>query len=441
MLRPLIAIFVLALGVATAQQYPIIALSASGSQRYSSSEVLAATGLAIDISKPVSLQQVRSAAQKLVNSGVFADVGYKHAAATGGMSVQFTVKDKPADQFIPAVFDNVVWLSDDALIAELRQRVPLFHGDVPLEGQLTDDIARAAEAALAAHHVAAHVASEQSCQAEQEHCLRRFAIDNLQIVTTQLDVAGAPSAIAADVQQRASDKLLGQPFRRTASLPEFVRLIRAACLRRGLLKPQITAPDAQVLGQSGDRVSVALRAQVTPGPAYKYEGHAWSGNAAVPAATLDKLVHLYLHLPVDGAKLEDDLEQVRWQYAMRGYMHARVTYQPTFDDAKGAVQYAFKVDEGPLYKMGIFEVSGLPDKVAVEITSLWKLRQGDPFDRVYIQRFFAEPRIQQLFSGQKFVVEQSEGDEPTTLDVSVVLCLPSGCKPSPGALYVSHVED
>ena len=67
----------------------------------------------------------------------------------------------------------------------------------------------------------------------------------------------------------------------------------------------------------------------------------------------------------------------------------------------------------------------------------WKLREGDPFDRSYVARFFNEPRIMQMFGGKPFVVEQSEGETEQTVDVSIVLCHPSGCQPSPNALFVS----
>jgi outer membrane protein assembly factor BamA len=149
------------------------------------------------------------------------------------------------------------------------------------------------------------------------------------------------------------------------------------------------------------------------------------------------MVHLYQHLPVDGAKLENDLEQVRGQFALRGYMQAHITAEPAFDDRQGTVQYNFVVKQGPLFKMGKLDVSGFPDKVVQEVTTFWKLREGDPFDRSYVGRFFDEPRIKEMFGGKQFVVEQSEGETEHVVDVSIILCHPSGCQPSPNALFVS----
>jgi outer membrane protein assembly factor BamA len=436
MIRLLLTVFVLSL-VSAAQQHPIVGLEASGSERYKPAEIIAATGLKADIGKPVSLAAVRDAAQRLVDSGVFSDLSYRHTAATGGMNVQFIVKDKAADQFLPAVFENVVWLSDSELGDQLRKRLPLFRGDVPLDGRLGDEVADAVAQILKQHNVDAHVTSTQSCVSGEPHCTRNFTIDNIEIDTAELNIAGAPAEIAAEVQQAAKDSIVGKPYLRSQTDKELARLIRAACLRRGLLKPQLGEIAAVPSHHSGDGVGVAVKASVLPGLAYRYEGQAWTGNTAIESAKLEKMVHLYQHLPVDGVKLESDLDQVRAQFAVRGYMQAKITAQPQLDDAQGTVKYAFAVTEGPLFKMGKLDISGFPDKLVNEVTTLWKLREGDPFDRSYVARFFADPRIMQWFEGRQFVVEQSEGENEQIVDISIVLCHPSGCKPSPNALFVS----
>lgn len=435
-MRRLLAIIALALPLA-AQQYPIVALEASGSERYKPTEIVAATGLKVDIGKPVALTAVRDAAQKLVDSGVFSDVSYRHSAATGGMSVQFTVKDKAADQFLPAVFENIVWLPDAELRELITKRLPLFHGDIPLNGRLEDDVAEQVAAILKQRNIDAHVSSIQSCDVGAQHCTREFSVDNIQIDTAKLDLTGAPPEIAAEVQQAAAKNVIGKPYSQTRTNGEIARIIRAACLRRGLLKPQVSEITAAPSAEPSNGVAVILTAAVAPGPAYRFEGQKWTGNTAIESAKLEKMVHLYQHLPVDGAKLDADLQQVRAQFALRGYMQAHITAEPQFDDQQGTVQYTFAVKEGPLYKMGKLDLSGFPDKMVDEVTTLWKLREGDPFDRSYVVRFFADPKIAQLFSGKKFVVEQSEGDTPQIVDISINLCDPAGCKPSPNALFIS----
>lgn len=435
-MRRLLVAFALTLSAA-AQQYPIVALQASGSERYKPAEIVAATGLKVDIGKPVPLTAVRAAAQKLVDSGVFSDVSYRHSAATGGMSVQFTVKDKATDQFLPTTFENIIWIPDPDLREELTKRLPLFHGDVPLNGRLEDQLAEELAAILKQRDIDAHITSIQSCGVGAQHCTREFSIDNIQIDTARLNLAGAPAEITAEVQQAASKSVIGKPYSRSRTDAEVARIIRAACLRRGLLKPQVSDISVTPADAQSGGIGVAVSASVVSGPAYRYEGQTWTGNTAIETAKLEKMVHLYEHLPVDGAKLEADLQRVRAELAFRGYMEARVAAQPQFDDAQGTVRYMFAITQGPLYKMGKLDLSGFPDKFVTEVSTLWKLREGDPFDRSYVVRFFANQRIMQLFEGKQFVVEQSEGDTPQIVDISINLCDPAGCKPSPSSIFVS----
>ena len=440
MRRILVVIFLLFPILAGAQSYAIRELSATGSERYTSEQIIAYTGLKRDLKKPVALSAVQEAAQKLANSGLFSDIAFKHVATAGGMKVTFTVKDKPPDQFLPPRFENVVWFAPEDLDQEIKQRVPLYRGDLPLNGHLVDEVAQAITDALASKQVDAHVGSEEECIVGESECAYKFAIDNLQINTRALELSGAPPDIAQEIETAAAKGVKNQPYIRSKTNAAFAGIIRAACLKRGLLQPQISDIKTKVMSQNGNTVAVAVVADVVPGATYKFEGQTWSGNQAIATSALERSVHLYQHLPVDGAKLEDDLTRVQAEYTRAGYMHARIKPQPHYDAAAGTVTYDFVVQEGPLYTMGRFDMAGFSDKLTAELSPLWQLREGDPFDRAYIQKFFQERQVNALLNGKSFVVEQSEGERPNSLDVTIVQCAAGGCKPSPDVLYMSRDE-
>jgi outer membrane protein insertion porin family len=354
------------------------------------------------------------------------------------MKVTFTLKDKQADQFLPPNFQNIVWFTPEQLDQEIKQRVPLYRGDLPLSGHLIDEVAQAIMDALATKQVDAHVASEEECIVGESECAYKFAIDNLQINTRALELSGAPPEIAQEIETAAARGVKNQPYIRSTTNAAFTRIIRAACLKRGLLKPQISDIETKVLSQTGNEVAVAVVADVVPGATYKFEGQLWTGNQTFETPLLERSVHLYQHLPVDGAKLEEDLTRVQAEYTRAGFMHARIKPQPKFDDAAGTVTYDFMVQEGPRYTMGKFDMAGFPDRLTAELTPLWQLREGEPFDRAYIKKFFQDRQVNALLEGKSFVVEQSEGEHPNSLDVTIVLCAPGGCKASPDVLYMSR---
>jgi outer membrane protein assembly factor BamA len=331
-----------------------------------------------------------------------------------------------------------VWFTPDELNAEIKKNISIYRGDLPLQGHLPDEVAEVISKALARKNVDAHVTASQFCRMEMNKCGFRFLVDNLHVTTAQVEVAGIAPEITQEVQARAQKELGNQPYESSITDSAFTGIVRASLLKRGMLKPQISPVTTKVLSQGGSRVNVALAASVVPGNAYKFEGQTWSGNEAFPSTKLERSVHLYLHLPVNGAMLEEDLKRVQADYSLAGFMHARIKTQPEFNEEAGTVKYQFIVQEGPQYKMGKFEVTGFPDNIAGEVQDLWRMREGDPFDRNYIRKFFGQRHIIELLGGQRFVVEQSEGERPNSLDVTVVVCQEEGCKPSPDVLYVSR---
>ena len=138
------ALLLLALSCVSGAQeksYPILELHAQGSKLFSDEEIVKATGLRVDTKEEISLTKVREAAERLVDSGVFAEVNYQHTALRNGMKVQFTVQDKPADQFVPTRLGNFVWWPENQLVSELHSRLPLYGGRLPLGGSLADEVA------------------------------------------------------------------------------------------------------------------------------------------------------------------------------------------------------------------------------------------------------------------------------------------------------------
>ncbi|MEO5936564.1 MAG: hypothetical protein ABIP81_05065, partial [Terriglobales bacterium] len=119
----LVLTLIIATASAHAQQYGVAELRATGSQRFAEQDILRASGIERG-KRAIPLSEVKDGATKLLGTGVFKEVMYKHSAVASGMKVEFTVKD--AEEFVRADFDNIVWLPLPELITELDKRVPLF---------------------------------------------------------------------------------------------------------------------------------------------------------------------------------------------------------------------------------------------------------------------------------------------------------------------------
>src|SRR5438067_294681 len=197
--------------VAQTKQYPILDLQSQGSERFSNDDILKASGMRLDPKQEVSLVQVRQTAERLVGTGVFAQVDYKHTALRNGMKVEFAVKDKEADQFVPARFENLVWWPESQLIAELHSRSPLFSGQLPLGGGLSDEIAAELESLLAARKVKGHVTAQVHNTAGGLPDFVDFELDDWPVRISAASASSASASLAAETQN-ATSRLVGLNF-------------------------------------------------------------------------------------------------------------------------------------------------------------------------------------------------------------------------------------
>ncbi|MBI2683331.1 MAG: hypothetical protein HYX26_08995 [Acidobacteriales bacterium] len=416
-----------------AQEYPIVELHAAGSELFDEQEITAYAGLKVDRRTPVPVTAVRDAAQKLVRSGVFKTVAYTHTAAPGGMKVEFKVTDKKDDQFLKADFANLVWFTPEEIQAGLKKRIPLFNGYVPIGGGLQDEISAALAAMLETKGVKGHVGNTflmPDHEGPPESMM--FALDDVSILIARIETPGASADFAKPLSE-ALRKMVQQPYF-VARMRNFARNILVPFYRKkGFLKAKFGEPVPGILSNDAGVTRVAVTLPVEEGRAYNFMGARWAGNKALSETDIGRLVHFFPGLPMNAELLQSELEKVRLDYATLGYMKMTLEAGPVFDDEKGEVRYEFLVREGPLFRMGKLDFEGFTEAAAEKVRQQFKLREGEPFDFTYVRDFFSHMPTQ---TATRFLLEESEGDQPNTVDLTVVLC-PTGsaCKPTQSTLY------
>ncbi|MGH9638073.1 MAG: hypothetical protein ACRD72_24820, partial [Candidatus Angelobacter sp.] len=120
----------------------------TGSQRYREEDLVRATGLTVNTQ--VTSDDLQNAANHLGNSGAFATVQFLFKPAVGARGVEADFQVTDAEKYLPAVFENFVWFSDQDLQDALHQAVPLFKGNIPNSGTMSDDVSAALRKFLAA---------------------------------------------------------------------------------------------------------------------------------------------------------------------------------------------------------------------------------------------------------------------------------------------------
>jgi|SRR5215472_13999761 len=379
------------------QSSPLASVEVTGSSRYTSEQIVPATGLHVGAS--ITRDDLQVAADRLAKLGSFASVQYRFSGAGPGVKVTYEVTDAAE---IPVGFDNIPWLSDEELTAGLKSSVPMFDGNVPEHGALLDDISSAIEKLLDKRNVHTRISHSISYVGAANRKVQMFSAEGADLVIGAVEFPDALAKTDRGLQERTSD-LVGQPYSRAAIEVFELEQVRPIYLAHGFLQVRFGAPtvalSSDVKAPSSDKVSVTIA--IEPGHAYTWNGVTWKGDYSVPSDALDQLLKLQTSDVADGMKIQAGLEAVRGLYAERGYLDAKIDAVPQFDEAAKRVAYNVTIDEGPQYHMGKLILTGLSVEGEKRIRNAWKLAPGDVFDKnVYDQ--FVDTGIRQAFAGSPF---------------------------------------
>jgi len=379
---------------ASAAAYRLIAVKVTGTKRYTSDEVAAASGL--PVGTIAHEEDFRKAARQLGESGAFNSIAFTFAYSGAGTKLEFQVTD--ADKFVPAGFTDFVWFTDDELLRKVHQHIPLFKGDLPTTGRMADQVSDVLQALLVENSVPGYVEYQRKTDKSQHLQAIDYNVTGVSIRIRHLEFPGAGGAELASLQT-AAEKLADREYSREFVNSFIQRTLLPTYHERGYLKAVCAPPQPKVVKPEADSNSggpqptfVDVTFAVTPGMQYKLSGMEWSGNKEVAADALQPLLHGKAGQPANIVQLQDDLDTVQELYGSRGYILASVKVQAQFDDAAGTVVFRLAVDEGAVYHMGELEFRGIDNSLTARLRAAWKIRPGEVYDATYLKQFLPQAR-------------------------------------------------
>lgn len=396
--------------VEKAPTYILPAASVTGSSRFSEADLIKATGLRIGSN--VTADDLRAAADRLSQSGAFTQVSYRFDSKVA----TYVVAD--SDQFVPASFENFVWLADGELTQRIHNSVPLFAGSVPLGGNLKDQVAGVLDSLLKEKEGRGQIVAALFPDPGPATAMR-FRVEGLKVSIARIDFPGAaPERIA--LLQPAMKGIIGTDYLRSAA-PETIRKHAVAVYGKlGYLKAQFDIPRVSILKEDADGPEIALQVPVDEGPQYTFAGADWSGNHVISAADLAKLIDLKLGVPADTSQLSVALAKAKDFYSTKGFMYVQVKATATLDNEKHTSVIHLKVDEGAQYHMGKLELLNLPPEQLEVVRRVWEIKPGDVYDSNYPKTFIKNhPRELAFLDGWAATYTQTIDDDRRVVDLSM----------------------
>lgn len=372
----------------------LISIKITGSKRYPEQSIAAATGL--QMGTPVSDDDFKKAARRLGDMGVFTQIGYTFSYSSAGTKVEFQVAD--VEKFVPVRFEDFVWFSDDEMLRRIKERVPLFDGELPLFGRLPDDVSDVLQTMLVERSIPGHVEYERTGKSDGPVDALVYKVANVVIQIRDLEFTGAGD------QESALKSAARRVFEREYSRSVLSALVQHQLLpvlyARGYLKASFGPPVPKVVKEpsaAGDEAIhnltiVDVIYAVIPGEQYKLKSLEWSGNHEIPTEILAKMVRAPIGETANTVRIGDNLKDIQKLYGSHGYVTATMKVDASFDIAAKAVALQIVVTEGAQFHMGDLEFRGLDNSLTAKLRNVWKIRQGDVYDSTYLSEYLPAAR-------------------------------------------------
>jgi len=362
-----------------------------GYKKLTNDQILSLTEL--HLGDQVTRDSLQAAADKLVHSGLFANVKYDFHTRGDRVIVSFHVVE---NSLLPAFFDNIPWFDDSELAAAIKSSNPAYDGTLPESGPLVDAAADAVKSLLASHKLDVTVEHQVMQNPIGDGNLQSFSIEGaaLQISTIEF---GDPALDSDRAIQAHLGELRGKPYSRLAIDIFLTEQVRPMYLKKGFLRVKLGPPQVRLTGapteKLPDRIPVYI--PVDAGSVYHFSGVQWSGNSILSADDLNNLFAVKPTDLADGQKIFAGWDHVEEEYGRRGYLEAKIEPAESFDNATLTVSYKTRITEGAPFKMASFVLTGLSVAAERKILETFPVQPNQLFDKskfeTYLSRLQNKP--------------------------------------------------
>lgn len=412
----LASVFVAFSVVASAQEYQPRSIAFKGAPEYTDQELLDAAQLKPGIS--LSVDGMKEHAKLLLDSGAFDSINFQFT----GVDLRYLLT--PSTALFPIRLINIPLVAGKDLDAKIHERAPLYHGKVPADGGLTDQVRAALEQILAAQGLKASVQAIATAGAlTGGKGTINYSIASPAVVVSAIQPDGKSAALDAGAEQ-VLKKIAGQPYDAEGSPSQIATYLGNYYRDKGYVEAH--AESKPMIAQAtADRIEIPFQVTVTPGMQYHLGEIRFAADLVASHTDFDRQSAIHFGDTAEGQKLTDDWQYIARQYHNHGYMQASVHPVPSFDRFKGLVSYDVTAEPGPVYTMGKLTIENVTDELRAAILAKWTVPQGAVFNEGAVRGFFithdVNPALERVFAAVNINYMQRLNDDAHTVDVVVKL--------------------
>jgi len=368
---------------------PLRELHAEGEKILTEAQVIAITGLTQGAQ--IGKGDLQSAADKLVQSGLFAKVSYNFQTKMAGVLVTYHVEESPR---IPVYFDNIPWLPDSALADAIRAKFPFFDGTLPEAGAAVDEAVDALKELLTSRGVQGSLEHTVIANPNGEGNVQEIHIEGAALQIAKIEFSDPTLKDSKAVQQHLAE-ILHKPYSRMTIDLFLSEAIKPIYLQQGFLRAKLGPAEVRLPGDQKLPSEIPVYVPVAAGEIYHWKEIHWAGNSLLSEFTLSGLLGVKKGDVADGMHIEAGWDRVREEYAHSGYLEAKLDAVPAYDDQAHNVSYDVSVQEGPQFHFGKMVLTGISPAAERKLQAAWPFSAGAVFDKAKFEELLTKLQMHQ----------------------------------------------
>jgi len=400
---------------ASAQKYLPRTIQFKGAPEYSDQELLAAAGL--KKGKVLDFAEMSGHTQKLMDTGVFETVSFKF----DGVDLIYTLV--PHTELYPVRLENLPLAPGKELDAALHSRIPLYHGKVPVEGGLTEQVRLALEEMLAAKGIKTTVAALPYTDPRlHQVTAMSYNITSPSVQVGEIHIDGVAAPLDSKVAEILA-RLTGSNYDVEGSPAQIETNLGTYYRDMGYLETEVHATAQSTPVIEPETIHIPFQVSISQGALYKISGIQLAPGLLVTQADFDRQAHIHPGDIADGTRVRANSQFIEHQYHNKGYMKAVVHPAANFDRAQGTVSFTVGVEPGPVYRMGRLIIQNTAEDLRAAMWAAWKLQGGEIFDESSLLTYFTSQNqktpLGRTFASANCKYMLTINDEIHTVDVTL----------------------
>lgn len=336
----------------------------------------------------VGKPDLQAAADRLLQTGLFAKVNYNFQTKGDGLTVTFQLEEAPR---VPVYFDNLPWFSDGELADAIRKKLPLFDNTLPEAGAVVDQVSDTLKELLASRQLNVTVEHELLANPLGEGNVQSFRVEGATFYIASVDF-GDPALASSHLVQQQLSEIQGKPFSRMTIDLFLSEQLRPYYLQQGYLRAKLGPPEIRLTGNPNQKLpdQIPVFVPITTGAVYHFKEAQWSGNSLLSSITLSNELGLKPGDVANGMQIEAGWDRAREEYGHRGYLDVKIDPVASFDDQTNTVSFAVSISEGVQYHFNSLVVTGLSVAGERRIHQMWSTETGAVFDKAQFENFLTK---------------------------------------------------